>query len=492
MLLLMGVSLYTSRVVLAALGVEDYGIYNVVGGVVAMFTMISSTLSAAISRFITFELGKGNQERLNTIFSTSVIIQLIIGVIIAILVETGGVWFLENKIVIPAERLVAARWVLQFSLITLIINLISISYNATIIAHERMSAFAYISIIEASGKLGIAFLIKVSPIDSLIFYAILMAAVALLVRYVYSLYSRRHFEEAKFRWVFDKKLLKEMFGFAGWNFIGTSSMLLRDQGVNILLNLFGGPAVNAARGISMQVTAVTQFSANFMTALNPQITKSYANNNREYLMQLLFQGARVSFYMLLILSLPIILNTNYILSLWLVEVPEYTVLFVQWALVFGMSQALQQTLITAILATGNLRNVQLLVGFIQVMNLPISYVMLSSGMSPVSVMWVAVGLSIGCLLARIYMLRKMIGLSIGLFLRRVVVNIAAVSMVAVIIPYLFSVRFTSSFSSFVLVSIMAGVCSLISIYFVGCNRSERQFVKKKLKHLNKKKNNYLQ
>lgn len=484
MLLMMGATLYTSRVVLAALGVEDYGIYNVVGGVVAMFTMISGSLSAAISRFITFELGKGNQERLNTIFSTSVIIQLIIGVIIAILVESVGVWFLANKMVIPADRLIAAKWVLQFSLITLIINLISIPYNATIIAHERMSAFAYISILEAFGKLGIAYFITIAPIDRLIFYAILMAVVALIIRFTYSIYCRRHFEEAKFRWVFDKALLKEMFGFAGWNFVGASTTLVRDQGVNILLNLFGGPAVNAARGISMQVNAaVTQFSTNFMTALNPQITKSYATNDKEYLMTLLFQGARLSFYMLLILSLPIILNTDYILSLWLKEVPAHTALFVQLSLIFGMSQALQQPLITAILATGNLRNVQIVVGLIQVSNLPISYVMLKAGMIPETVMWVAVALSIGCLLARTYMLRGMIGLSIRTFMRNVVVNVVTVSAVSVVVPYLFAERVSQSFISFVLISLVALVWSVVSIYFVGCNRSEKQFIKDKLSKL---------
>ncbi len=487
MLLMMGATLYTSRVVLAALGVEDYGIYNVVGGVVAMFTMISGSLSSAISRFITFELGKGNQERLNTIFSTSVIIQLIIAVIIAILVETVGVWFLTNKMVIPADRLIAAKWVLQFSLITLIINLISIPYNAAIIAHERMSAFAYISILEAFGKLGIAYFITIAPIDKLIFYAILMAVVALIVRFTYSIYCRRHFEEAKFRWVFDKALLKEMFGFAGWNFIGTSSMLLRDQGVNILLNLFGGPAVNAARGISMQVNhAVTMFSTNFMTALNPQITKSYANNDRDYLMTLIFQGARLSFYMLLILSLPILLNTNYILSLWLKEVPEHTALFVQLALIFGMSQALQQPLITAILATGNLRNVQIAVGIIQVMNVPISYAMLKQGMAPETVMAVAIVLSVCCLLARLYMLRGMIGLSIRQFLNKVAVNVVVVSSMAAIIPYFLISNLTTNFISFVMVSITALSSSVVAIYFVGCNQTERQFVKDKIKTVTNK------
>lgn len=481
MLFLMGVSLYTSRIILANLGVEDYGIYNVVGGVVAMFTMISGSLSSAISRFITFELGKGNQERLNTIFSTSVIIQVLIGIIIAILVETVGVWFLANKMVIPADRLVAAKWVLQFSLITLIINLISIPYNAAIIAHERMSAFAYISIIEASGKLAIAYLITISPIDKLIFYAILMCLVALIVRMVYGIYCKRHFEECKFRWVFDKHLLKEMFGFAGWNFIGSSSVLLRDQGVNILLNMFGGPAVNAARGISMQVmNAVTQFSANFMTAINPQITKSYANDDREYLMTLIFQGARLSFYMLLILSLPILLNTNYILTIWLKTVPDHTVLFVQLSLIFGMTQAIQAPLITAILATGNLRNIQITVGLIQMINLPISYGMLKYGMLPETVMMIAIILSVFCLTARLYMLRTMIKLSFIEFVKVVLLNVLLVSIASTFIPYVLTLYLQSNFNSFVVISLVSLFCTFLSIYFIGCNYQEKHYVNKKI------------
>ena len=296
MLFLMAVSLYTSRVVLSALGVEDFGIYNVVGGVVTMFSMLSGSLSAAISRFITFELGKGNLPKLKRIFSSSVTIQIILSAIIILLIETVGVWFLNAKMVIPEVRVEAANWVLQFSAITFVINLISIPYNAAIIAHERMSAFAYISILEALGKLVIAYLITVSPIDRLVFYAILMCAVALMVRLTYGRYCKKHFEECTYHFVFDFALLKRMSGFAGWNFIGASSAVLRDQGGNLVINLFCGPAVNAARGIAFQVNAaINGFVVNFMTALNPQITKQYAMGNRDYMMNLIFKGARFSF-----------------------------------------------------------------------------------------------------------------------------------------------------------------------------------------------------
>ena len=352
MLLLMVVSLYTSRVTLAALGVEDYGIYNVVGGVVAMFSMLSGSLSAAISRFITFELGRGDKERLKTVFSTSVNIQIGLAIIIMVLAEIGGVWFLNCKMNIATERLLAANWVLQCSIITFMINLISVPYNAAIIAHERMSAFAYISILETVLKLLVVYLLYVTLYDRLIVYAVLLCLVAIALRLIYGIYCKRNFEECTYHFIYDKSILRSMTGFAGWNFIGVASGALRGQGVNIVINLFCGAAVNAARAISFQVNnAVNSFASNFMTAINPQITKSYASGNYGYMMQLIFQGARLSYYLLLFISLPLILEADTVLKLWLEEVPEHTTLFVQLILVFGMEEALSNPLITAMLAT---------------------------------------------------------------------------------------------------------------------------------------------
>ena len=280
-----------------------------------------------------------------------------------------------------------------FHILTFAINLISVPYNASIIAHERMSAFAYISILEAIGKLAIAFLIVISPMDKLVFYAILMCAVALIVRVAYGVYCKKHFEECTYHFIFDKELLKRMFGFAGWNFIGATSAVLRDQGGNVVINLFCGPAVNAARGIAFQVNnAISGFVTNFMTALNPQITKSYAAGDKDYMMTLIYQGARLSFYMLLLLSLPVLVNTHYILSLWLKIVPDHAVLFMQLVLVFAMSESISNPLITAMLATGKIRNYQLVVGGLQMMNLPVSYVFLRIGMFPEVVIVVAIAI----------------------------------------------------------------------------------------------------
>ena len=489
MLFMMAVSLYTSRVVLNALGVEDFGIYNVVGGVVAMFSMLSGSLSSAITRFITYELGIGNKENLKKIFSSAVTIQIGLAILIILLAEAVGVWFLNVKMNIPESRMAAANWVFQFSILTFSINLISVPYNASIIAHERMSAFAYISILEAIGKLTIAYLIIVSPMDRLVFYAILMCAVALIVRFAYGIYCKRHFEECTYRFIFDKDLLKRMFGFAGWNFIGATSSVLRDQGGNVVINLFCGPAANAARGIAFQVnTAISGFVTNFMTALNPQITKSYAAGDRDYMMTLIFQGARLSFYMLLLLSLPVLVNTHYILGLWLKIVPDHAVLFVQLVLVFAMSESISNPLITAMLATGRIRNYQLVVGGLQMMNLPISYILLRMGMFPETVIVVAIVISQCCLAARLVMLRGMIGLSVRKYMTKVYINVLVVTGIAAIFPFLLFVNLEESFLNFVLLCFTSLICTGIAIYYVGCNKAERQFLLNKLHTIKNKLN----
>ena len=477
MLFLMIISLYPSRIVLNALGVEDFGIYNVAGGVVAMFSILSGSLSAAISRFITYELGKNNILKLKVIFSSAITIQIGLGIVIVFFAETIGIWFLNTQMNIPIERMVAANWVLQFSIITFIINLISVPYNAVIIAHEKMSAFAYISIFEAIGKLLIAYLITISPIDKLIFYAILMCVVAIAIRLLYGYYCKRHFDECRFHFIWNKQIFQQIFSFAGWNFIGASSAVLRDHGGNIIINLFCGPTVNAARGIAFQVNnAIQGFVSNFMTALNPQITKSYAVKNYTYMMTLIFQGARLSFYMLLLLSLPIIINTHYLLTLWLNTVPEHTVLFVRLVLIFAMSESISGPLITAMLATGNIRNYQIIVGGLQMLNLPISYILLSLGAIPETVLIVAVLISQCCLMARLYMLKKMIKLKIKDYLKKVYFNIITVSIIAIILPICMQERLAENFINFLLSSLICMLCTYLSIYYIGCSYEERKFI----------------
>lgn len=481
MFFLMVINIYTTRVVLQALGVEDYGIYHVVGGIVAIFAVISRSLSSANSRFLNFEMGRGNRTRLCAVFSTGVSIQIVLAITIAFLTEVIGTWFLSNKMVIPKDRLIAANWVFQFSIITFCINLISVPYNAAIIAHEKMKTFAYISIYEGLAKLLICFLVMVSSVDKLIIYAALMCAIQLSVRFVYTFYCKRHFVECTYSFIFDKTLLKELFSYAGWNFIGASSVVLRTQGGNILINLFSGPAVNAARGVANQVNfAVTGFSNNFMTAVNPQITKSYAAGEISYMTTLVNQSARLSFYMLLFVSLPIIVNIDFILSVWLKEIPDRTTIFVILTMAFTMVESLSNPLITAQQATGKMRNYQLLVGGINLLNIPVSYMFLNYGANPEVFLYVAIVLSIVCLAARLFMLHLNTGFEILTFLQNVIINCFLVTILSLVVPLFMSSFFDESWLSFFYLSFICLLSTLIMIYFIGCNKDEKSMIKSKV------------
>ena len=484
MLLIMAVTLYTSRVVLEVLGVEDFGIYNVIGGIVAMFSIISSSLSSSISRFITFELGRGDEKKLQMIFSSSIIIQCCLALLICILIEIGGVWFLNNRMNIPMERMNAANWVMQCSILTFMVNLISVPYNAVIIAHERMKVFAYLSVLEAVLKLLIVFILYLSLYDKLKLYAILLLFVTIFVRFVYGYYCKRHFKECTFYWVYDKMILRQIGSFASWNFIGSSSSILRDQGGNILVNIFSGPIVNAAYGIATQVnTAIQSFATNFMTALNPPIIKAYAAGNKKYMMMLVFQGARFSFYLLFLFSLPILINTHYILHLWLKNVPEHTILFVQLILIFALCESISYPLVTAQHATGQIRNYQIIVGGLQMMNLPVSYFLLRIGFIPEIVIIVAILISQCCLVARLVMLRGMLGLSIRDYIFKVYLNVWIVSILSTILPIVLVGYLESTFLNFVVTSFFSFASTLGTIYIVGCNQNEKMFIKDKCLYL---------
>ena len=487
MLLIMTVTLYTSRVVLEVLGVEDFGIYNVIGGIVAMFSIISSSLSSAISRFITFELGRGNEKNLQMIFSSSIIIQCCLALLICILIEIGGVWFLNSRMNIPMERMNAANWVMQCSILTFMVNLISVPYNAVIIAHERMKVFAYLSVLEAVLKLLIVFILYLSLYDKLKLYAILLLFVTIFVRFVYGYYCKRHFKECTFYWVYDKMILRQIGSFASWNFIGSSSAILRDQGGNILVNIFSGPIVNAAYGIAMQVnTAIQSFATNFMTALNPQIIKAYAADNKKYMMMLVFQGARFSFYLLFLFSLPILINTHYILHLWLKNVPEHTILFVQLILIFTLCESISYPLITAQHATGRIRNYQLIVGSLQMMNLPVSYFLLRISSIPEIVIVVAIFISQCCLVARLIILQGMLRISIRNYMLKVYFNVLIVSASSAILPVLLVEYLEETLLNFIITSVFSFVSTLGIIYFIGCNRKEKIFIKSKYQYLKSK------
>lgn len=483
MLFGMLVSLYTSRVIISALGVVDYGIYGVVGSFVAMFSLINGSLSASASRFLTFELGRGDMNKLKTVFSTSLLIHIALAVVVVLLLETVGLWFLNNKMVIPADRMFAANCVYQASVLSFVLGLLSVPYNASIVAHERMKAFAYIGILDILLRLGVVILVAHLPAacDRLIYYALLILALAFMMQYLYWRYCRKNFEECHLQFTFDKSCWKQMGSFAGWNFIGSSSAVLREQGGNILINLLGGgPAVNAARGIAASVqSAVASFVANFMTAVNPQITKSYASGEHEYMMSLIFRSARFSYFLLLMLALPILLNTHYILNLWLDIVPAHSVLFTQLVLIFAMCESISNPLVTVMLATGNIRNYQIVVGGLQSMNFPLSFIMLRLGYFPEIVMVVAIFLSLCCLVTRIYMLRGMVGLSARGYFKEVILRILCVTFAAIVLPLLVVYDRDTDFTIFIISSIICVVSSGLSIYYLGCKISERTFIRER-------------
>ena len=475
MFFMMLLGLFTSRIVLEALGENDYGIYNVVGGVVAMFTVISGALSTAVTRFITYEMGKGESAQLTKVYSTSVNVQIILALIVVILAEPIGLWFIDNKMTISPDRIPAAQMVMHFSLLAFVINLMSVPQMASITAHEQMSAYAYIGVLDGSLRFLVALMISRSNADRLVFYAVLMAAVVFIIRLSYGVYCRIHFPECRYRLVFDRALIREMFSFAGWNFIGVSSGVLRDQGGNILVNMFSGPSVNAARGVAVQLNgAIQSFVTNFMTAVNPQITKSYASGDHDYMFSLMRKASRMSFYLLFVLALPVLFNTEWLMSLWLKDVPDHSVLFVRLFLIFTLSESISQPLITAMFATGNIRNYQLVVGGLQLLNLPVSYILLKMGAMPEVTVMVAIAFSQFSLVARLMMLKKMIGLSIRNFMVRVYLNVVAVTMVALLLPSAACVLCSASpaaVASSIVVSLLSAV---LSIFFVGCSRSERQ------------------
>ena len=390
-ILIMLVSLYTVRVVLATLGAEDYGIYNVVAGVVVMFGFVNNAMATSVQRYLTFFIGKNDKERTQAVFSKSLVIHGLICLILIFLAETAGLWLLNAKLNIPAERREAAFWSYQAAVVTTLINIIRVPYNAVIIAYEKMSFFAGLSVVEALLKLAVVFLLVVSPFDKLVAYSFLLAAVALLILAVYKLYCGRNFETALYKKSDDKGLGKELVSFSGWSLFGAAANVANSQGTNIVLNIFTDVTVNAAMGIANHVNAaVYSFVSNFQTAFNPQIVKSWAAGEKEEFNELIFRTSRLSFLLLWFIVLPLSLNLNTVLSLWLKTVPEYSVGFVQLILVCSLLDCMTYPLAVAVQAIGRIKHYQIIVSILIFSNLPFSMVILSAGMTPLSVLYVRV------------------------------------------------------------------------------------------------------
>lgn len=483
-ILILGVSLYTVRIILKALGEEDYGIYNAIGGFVAMFNILSGALSVAISRFITYEMGQPDVTtfRLQQIFSSSLLIQFVLGIIISLLIGTFGVWFIENKMVIPSDRMEVALYVLWFSALTFFIGLLSVPYNALIIANEQMKAFAYISIVEAILKLAVAALLLIVPTDKLWLYAIAMMMVALLVRSIYAVYCKRHFSECHFVWTFDKRLLSQIFSFSGWAFLGNGVVVLKDQGTGILLNIFGGPVVNAAQGIAMRVNAaVYSFVSNFMQASNPQITKKFAAGNLDAMQSIIVRSGKFGFYILLLILLPLCANINYVLGIWLTEVPVHTANFVVLILLYSLVDCFVSPLLTGVLAQGNIKSYEIALTFIYLVNFISSYICLKMGMVAETVFILNIIFKACVFMTLLLHSRSKYGLSILHFFKACIIPSAIVFLISSLFVFVLPEIEAMNLGYFVMETSAIVIFTGITIWVAGINKKERFYIMNMLK-----------
>lgn len=481
MLFMMIVSLYTSRIVLNTLGIEDFGIYNVVGGIVIMFSFINLSMASATQRFLTFELGKNDLKQLQVVFFTSVVIHIVIAIIVFLLAITVGFWFFYAKLSIPVDRLEAATWVYFFSVLSSIVMILSVPYNAVIIAHEKMNIFAYISILEALLKLLVVYLLIIFTFDKLKIYAILVFIVQLIIRFIYGFYCRRNFTEVRYNYIYDKKIVKEMISFAGWSLWGNFANIAFTQGINMILNIFFGPIVNAARGIAVQVQqTVNSFATNFQTALNPQITKSYANKDYDYMYSLIYRSSKFSFFLLFFLSLPVFIEAEMLLTIWLKTVPEYTVTFVRLMLCITIIDATANPFMISASATGKIRLYQSLIGGLLIAIVPFSYIVLKMGGSPSSVFIVHLVIVIIAFNVRLLIVKPLINLSIYSYFKYVIIKIILVVLLSTPIPVFLYMLLPENIYSFILVIAMCFVCVGLFIYLIGLNKAEQNFFKGKM------------
>ena len=474
--LIMIISLFTSRVILNTLGVVDYGINNVVGGFVSLFSIISGTLVATTQRFITFELGKREDSNPHKIFCIAMGIHIMLAIVILILFETIGLWFLNCKLNVPADRLNAANWVFQFSVATFIVNIVSAPYTSVIVAHEKMSAFAYISLLDVILKLIAVYALYINPFDKLVIYSFLLFCVAINVRLIYSIYCRRNFEETKFKLILDKNKYKEMFGFAGMNFLGAFASILANQGMDIILNIFFGVTINAARGIANQVlSAISKFVNDFMTALDPQITKEYSSGNKLRSQELCFLGARFAYFLMLILSIPIIFKTPFILRIWLITFPDYAIIFVRFSLILALFTVLSKPLVTEILATGNLKITVLWIGSSVLMALPIAFLFFKSGFGPEYAYITLIIVEIVSLLIRLIILNKITGIPyVSKFFSCVIWRILIVTFLLFLFNRLISNNLNETISGFLVYILLSLLVGLVTIIIIGINKSEKK------------------
>jgi O-antigen/teichoic acid export membrane protein len=481
MLLVMGVSLYTSRVILAALGVIDFGIFNVVAGMTTMFAFFQSSLSNATQRFLNFELGKNNIDQAQNIFNISSLIYFCLSIGVAIIAEIVGLWLIYHKLNIPPERLSATIWVFHATVISLFVTLNAIVFQSVLIARENMKVYAYIGLFEALGRLSIALAISYSSVDKLILYSILFTVLSISVQLLYAAYCKTHYEECKYRFYWNRQVFSKMFSFVGWNGVGTAVYAINFQGINIVLNIFFGPVVNAARAVSAQVeTAVNNFTSNFYTAVRPQIIKSYAAEDYTYFTQLMFSSGRYAFYLMLVLCIPIQFRIDEILVLWLGEPPLYSGAFVHWVLIYSAINVLTNPFWTAIQAIGHLKKYCLLGGVVFLSAFPISYLLLLRWENPILVFIVLAIVRFIYVFVTMFIIREYVDFSIRKYLKQVIYPISFVSAISVVVCYGINILLPHGILYLVIACVLFPCITMFTIYTIGISSQERAFVQDKI------------
>lgn len=474
----LSVGLYTSRVILVTLGVEDYGIYNIVSGFVSMLSLFTVSLSGSTSRFITFELGAGNYDRLKETFSTITTLMLILSFVVILLGETVGVWFVNKYLVIPEARWEAAMFCYHCAILTFVVNIVALPYQSLVTAHEHFNFYAIVDIIQSLLRLLIAWMLYISSFDRLITYAMLFLFVSIIVMVIYGMYCSRCFEESRFNLQINKNIFREIAVYSGWITIGASSAVFKEQGVNILINIFYGVMMNAARGVSMQVfAAVNSFSNSLAIAIHPQITKSYAFGDLRRSINLTFVLAKVKGVMIILLALPIVLESDYILHLWLGDIPENAVLFVQWALFLCYARALEGTHSPLFMATGKVRNFQLVGGGVMLLNLPLGYLFLKLGYPAIITMKIGVFMEFVVMYLAFFFLKKMVDFPIVRFYKESIIPQFTVAVsVFFISVFIQSFWHESNLYRFCAVLIVSVGCTLLMSFGFVLNRQERDLI----------------
>lgn len=475
MFLIMGVTLYTSRIVLETLGVEDFGLYNVVGGIVTMFTFINGSLGSATSRYITFELGKKNYVRLNQIFNAAFAVHVFMAFIIVILAETVGLWFFYEKMTIPEERQNAAFWVYQISILHSFFSMTQVPYNAIIIARENMKVYAYIGIVEVLAKLFIVYMIKVSPIDRLVYYAILLCVLQVGILLYYRYFCTSRYPESHLKVCRDKTLYRSIFTYGASDMIGAISVMAQGQGLNLLLNVYFGPVVNAARAIAYQVQgAVTQFSNNFMTAVRPQIIKSFAEGNIEDMWKLVIRSSCFSFYLMWLICLPLMLEARTVLSIWLGKYPDHSVSFLILILILCLIQTLKTPRVTIFHALAKVFASNITVGTVLCLAFPLAYLFVELGGSPESVFWAANISMAASELVSVFVLRRYLNYSITGYMLSVHGRCTLVAVISLIIPYLIYDKFMDAcFLRLIVTCVITSISVILTSLYVGMDKFMR-------------------